>query len=104
MRGSCGGTADQKNMLSGGEGRPARGTMTWEDDMAKSVLGIVGGSGLYHIPALQNVRWEAIKSPWGEPSDHVLFAELDGLPIRFLPRHGRGHKVPPSAINYRANI
>ncbi len=72
--------------------------------MTKSVLGIVGGSGLYDIPALKNVRWETVASPWGEPSDQILFAELDGLPIRFLPRHGRGHKVPPSAINFRANI
>jgi len=72
--------------------------------MTKSVLGIVGGSGLYDIPALQNVRWEAIASPWGEPSDRVLFADLDGLPVRFLPRHGRGHRLPPSAINFRANI
>ena len=74
------------------------------DFMTKSVLGIVGGSGLYDIPALKNVHWEAVASPWGEPSDQILFAELDGLPIRFLPRHGRGHKVPPSAINFRANI
>jgi 5'-methylthioadenosine phosphorylase len=72
--------------------------------MTRSVLGIVGGSGLYDIPALQNVHWEAVGSPWGTPSDDILFAELDGLPIRFLPRHGRGHRVPPSAINYRANI
>jgi 5'-methylthioadenosine phosphorylase len=72
--------------------------------MTKSVLGIVGGSGLYDIPALENVHWEKIDTPWGAPSDQVLFADLDGLPIRFLPRHGRGHKVPPSAINYRANI
>src|SRR6478672_9765811 len=72
--------------------------------MTKSVLGIVGGSGLYDIPALKNVHWKAVASPWGEPSDQILFAELDGLPIRFLPRHGRGHKVPPSAINFRANI
>src|SRR5262247_130734 len=72
--------------------------------MTKSVLGIVGGSGLYDIPALKSVRWETITSPWGDPSDQILFAELDGLPVRFLPRHGRGHKVPPSAINFRANI
>ena len=72
--------------------------------MTQSVLGIVGGSGLYHIPALSNKRWEAISSPWGTPSDQILFAEIDGLPIRFMPRHGRGHKVPPSAIDYRANI
>jgi 5'-methylthioadenosine phosphorylase len=68
------------------------------------VLGIVGGSGLYDMPALKSVHWEKIDTPWGAPSDQVLFAEIDGLPIRFLPRHGRGHKVPPSAINYRANI
>jgi 5'-methylthioadenosine phosphorylase len=72
--------------------------------MTKSVLGIIGGSGLYDMPALKNVQWEDVKSPWGAPSDRILFAEIDGLPIRFLPRHGRGHKVPPSAINFRANI
>ncbi|HWB45056.1 MAG TPA: S-methyl-5'-thioadenosine phosphorylase [Hyphomicrobiaceae bacterium] len=72
--------------------------------MTRSVLGIIGGSGLYDIPALKSVHWEAVASPWGEPSDHVLFADLDGLPIRFLPRHGRGHRLPPSAINFRANI
>jgi 5'-methylthioadenosine phosphorylase len=72
--------------------------------MTQSVLGIVGGSGLYDMPALENKRWEAIVSPWGAPSDQVLFADIDGLPVRFLPRHGRGHKVPPSAINFRANI
>ena len=72
--------------------------------MTRTVLGIVGGSGLYDIPALKNVHWEDVRSPWGAPSDQILFAELDGLPIRFLPRHGRGHKVPPSAIDFRANI
>jgi 5'-methylthioadenosine phosphorylase len=72
--------------------------------MTKSVLGIIGGSGLYDMPALTNVHWEDVTTPWGAPSDQVLFAEIGGLPIRFLPRHGRGHKVPPSAINYRANI
>jgi 5'-methylthioadenosine phosphorylase len=72
--------------------------------MTQSVLGIVGGSGLYSMPALKNAHWEAISSPWGTPSDSVLFAELDGLPVRFLPRHGRGHRVPPSAIDFRANI
>jgi len=72
--------------------------------MTRSVLGIVGGSGLYDIPALKSVHWEKIDTPWGPPSDQVLFAELDGLPVRFLPRHGRGHKVPPTNINFRANI
>ena len=72
--------------------------------MAKSVLGIMGGSGLYHLPGLAGERWETIRSPWGAPSDQVLFAEIGGLPIRFLPRHGRGHQVSPTHINYRANI
>lgn len=72
--------------------------------MAKSVLGIIGGSGFYNLPGLENPRWEKVMTPWGAPSDEILFAELAGLPIRFLPRHGRGHPVPPSAINYRANI
>jgi 5'-methylthioadenosine phosphorylase len=72
--------------------------------MTQSVLGIIGGSGLYDMPALTNKHWETIASPWGTPSDQVLFADIAGLPIRFLPRHGRGHKVPPSAIDFRANI
>lgn len=72
--------------------------------MTQTVLGIMGGSGLYNLPGLSDPHWKAISSPWGAPSDSILFAEIDGLPIRFLPRHGRGHRVPPSAINYRANI
>jgi 5'-methylthioadenosine phosphorylase len=72
--------------------------------MSKSVLGIIGGSGLYELPALEKRHWQEVASSWGRPSDALLFAELDGLPIRFLPRHGRGHKLPPSAINFRANI
>ena len=73
--------------------------------MTKTVLGIIGGSGLYDLPGLDERRaGRHVESPWGKPSDDILFAELDGLPIRFLPRHGRGHRVPPSAINYRANI
>jgi 5'-methylthioadenosine phosphorylase len=68
------------------------------------VLGIVGGSGFYNLPGLENPRWEKVMTPWGAPSDEILFAEIGGLPIRFLPRHGRGHPVPPSAINFRANI
>ncbi len=72
--------------------------------MTASVLGIVGGSGFYNLPDLTDAHWERVESPFGKPSDDILFAEIDGLPLRFLPRHGRGHKVPPSAINYRANI
>lgn len=72
--------------------------------MTQSVLGIIGGSGFYSLPGLANPRWIKVPTPWGLPSDEILFAELDGLPVRFLPRHGRGHPVPPSGINYRANI
>jgi 5'-methylthioadenosine phosphorylase len=69
-----------------------------------SVIGIIGGSGVYTIEGLSNTRWEKISSPFGDPSDALMFGELNGQPIVFLPRHGRGHKVPPSEINYRANI
>jgi 5'-methylthioadenosine phosphorylase len=72
--------------------------------MVKSVLGIVGGSGFYDLPGIEHAEWRRIDSPWGEPSDAVLFAELSGLDIRFLPRHGRGHRLSPSDIDYRANI
>ena len=71
--------------------------------MTKSVLGIVGGSGVYDIE-MDNARWERVESPWGEPSDEVRRGEIGGLPVVFLPRHGRGHRVSPSHINYRANI
>ena len=76
--------------------------------MTKAVLGIIGGSGFYNLPGLENPRWETVASPWGEPSDQILFAEIAGpggrLPVRFLPRHGRGHRLSPSGIDYRANI
>lgn len=72
--------------------------------MNKQVLGIIGGSGLYDVDGLINKRWKTVASSFGEPSDQLLFGELDGRPLVFLPRHGRGHKIPPSEINYRANI
>jgi len=72
--------------------------------MTKSVLGIIGGSGFYALPGIAHAHWERVHSPFGEPSDEIMFAELDGLPLRFLPRHGRGHPIPPSSINFRANI
>lgn len=68
------------------------------------MLGIIGGSGLYDVDGLVNKRWVHVSSPFGEASDELLFGELDGVPIVFLPRHGRGHKIPPSEINFRANI
>jgi 5'-methylthioadenosine phosphorylase len=69
-----------------------------------SVLGIIGGSGVYDIEGLSNKHWERIQSPFGAASDELLFGELDGQQMVFLPRHGRGHKIPPSEINFRANI
>ena len=72
--------------------------------MAKRVLGIIGGSGVYDIDGLENSRWERVKSPWGEPSDALLFGSYAGVDMVFLPRHGRGHIQTPSSINYRANI
>jgi 5'-methylthioadenosine phosphorylase len=72
--------------------------------MTKAVLGIIGGSGIYDLPGLENPRDEAIKSPWGEPSSSVRRGTIAGLPIVFLPRHDKGHRLSPSDINYRANI
>ena len=67
-------------------------------------IGIIGGSGIYDIAGLINKRWEKVASPFGEPSSELLFGELDGHNIVFLPRHGRGHRVPPTEINFHANI
>jgi len=68
------------------------------------MLGIIGGSGVYHIEGLENSRWVKAESSFGDPSDEILLAELAGQPIAFLPRHGRGHRISPSDINFRANI
>jgi 5'-methylthioadenosine phosphorylase len=69
----------------------------------KSVLGIIGGSGVYDVP-MDNARWETVDSLWGQPSDQLRHGEINGLSVVFLPRHGRGHVFSPSSINYRANI
>ncbi len=70
----------------------------------KTMLGIIGGSGVYDIDGLTNIHWEKIESPFGETSDELLFGELNGQKMVFLPRHGRGHLIPPSEINFKANI
>jgi 5'-methylthioadenosine phosphorylase len=72
--------------------------------MSKTVLGIIGGSGVYDIAGLEHARWDRVRSPWGEPSDAFLFGKLAGVDMIFLPRHGRGHIHSPTTINYRANI
>ena len=72
--------------------------------MTRTVLGIIGGSGVYDIAGLGNARWQRVESPWGEPSDELLFGTFEGVDLVFLPRHGRGHIQSPTSINYRANI
>ena len=72
--------------------------------MTNAVLGIIGGSGVYDLPGLEDIRDEIIESPWGEPSAPLRHGVIAGLPIVFLPRHGKGHALSPSDINYRANI
>ena len=70
----------------------------------KPVVGILGGSGVYELEGLSNARWERVESPFGAPSDELLFGDLHGVSMVFLPRHGRGHRIPPSEVNYRANV
>jgi len=72
--------------------------------MVQASIGIIGGSGVYDIAGLENKHWERVESTFGEPSDELLFGELNGIKLVFLPRHGRGHRIPPSEINFRANI
>ena len=67
-------------------------------------IGIIGGSGLYALDGLQNVREVQVRTPFGKPSDALLLGELDGVSLAFLSRHGRGHRLMPTEINYRANI
>ena len=68
------------------------------------IIGVIGGSGVYDINGLENTKWRELHSPFGSPSDELLFGELEGQKIVFLPRHGRGHRLPPSKLNFRANI
>jgi 5'-methylthioadenosine phosphorylase len=73
-------------------------------DLITPVIGLIGGSGLYDIDGLEERAWRRVETPWGEPSDLLLFGRLAGVRCVFLPRHGRGHPTPPSELNYRANI
>ncbi len=72
--------------------------------MAGTFLGIIGGSGLYEIDSLETPEWVSVDTPWGAPSDQILTGTIDGCPVAFLPRHGRGHVHAPTSIPYRANI
>ena len=73
-------------------------------DAVDPVIGIIGGSGLYDIAGLEDQEWRRVDTPWGAPSDAMLFGRLDGVRCVFLPRHGRGHALSPTSLNYRANI
>jgi 5'-methylthioadenosine phosphorylase len=72
--------------------------------MTRVLLGIIGGSGVYDLPGVEDVREERVASPWGEPSDAIRTGRIGGTRVAFLPRHGRGHRFSPGDINYRANI
>jgi 5'-methylthioadenosine phosphorylase len=68
------------------------------------MIGVIGGSGVYQVDGLEGASWVRVKTPWGDPSDEVLVGRLDGVPLAFLPRHGRGHVHSPTEVPYRANI
>src|SRR5579859_3890601 len=72
--------------------------------MTAWVLGVIGGSGVYEIEGLAGARWTRVDSPFGEPSDALLIGAIGAVTLVFLPRHGRGHVLPPTAVNARANI
>ena len=72
--------------------------------MTKTMIGVIGGSGIYEIGGLKGATWRRVDTPWGEPSDQILFGRMGEVEMAFLPRHGRGHWHLPSTINYRANI
>lgn len=73
-------------------------------DTVTPMIGFIGGSGVYDLDGLEDRKWVKVRTPWGDPSDEILTGVLSGVRVAFLPRHGRGHPTPPSALNYRANI
>ncbi|MDG2339840.1 MAG: S-methyl-5'-thioadenosine phosphorylase [Paracoccaceae bacterium] len=72
--------------------------------MADTMIGVIGGSGVYEIDGLENAEWITVQTPWGDPSDQILTGALNGVKMAFLPRHGRGHVHSPTTVPYRANI
>ena len=72
--------------------------------MAKAILGIIGGSGIYDLPGIEDVHEQAVPTPWGEPSDKLRIGRVGDDRVVFLPRHGRGHRIPPHEINFLANV
>jgi len=72
--------------------------------MTEGAVGVIGGSGLYELEGLTNVRWRRVRTPFGDPSDEFCTGELEGRRVVFLPRHGRGHRLTPTELNFRANV
>jgi len=72
--------------------------------VSEAAIGVIGGSGLYELPGMTDVRWRRVRTPFGDPSDEYCCGRVDGRPVIFLPRHGRGHRLTPSELNFRANI
>ena len=72
--------------------------------MGETVIGVIGGSGVYDIKGLEDASWQTVETPWGAASDQILTGTLDGVKMAFLPRHGRGHVHSPTTVPYRANI
>lgn len=72
--------------------------------MSEPTVGIIGGSGLYELEGLTDVRWRRVRTPFGDPSDELCVGRFDGRPVIFLPRHGRGHRILPTELNFRANV
>ncbi len=72
--------------------------------MAETMIGVIGGSGVYGIEGLEGAEWVRVATPWGDPSDEILTGRLNGVKMAFLPRHGRGHYLTPSTVPYRANV
>ncbi|MGR3541800.1 MAG: S-methyl-5'-thioadenosine phosphorylase [Hasllibacter sp.] len=70
----------------------------------ETMIGVIGGSGIYEIEGLEDAKWREVRSPWGDPSDKIMTGRLDGVRIAFLPRHGRGHVHSPTTVPYRANV
>jgi 5'-methylthioadenosine phosphorylase len=72
--------------------------------MSEKIVGVIGGSGLYEMEGLEQVRTVSLKTPFGDPSDSFITGRLEGVKVAFLPRHGKGHRIQPSSLNFRANI
>src|SRR6201984_933577 len=75
-----------------------------EQDLSEAEIGIIGGSGLYSMPGVTNVHEQRVETPFGDPSDAFVLGELEGRRVAFLARHGRGHRILPSELNFRANL